>query len=157
MHELLLALCLLIIIKKLSRYYQLRMLRNSVLDMNCEFVSSDEFFTRWENGLKYREASGCYALFFYDHPISLNSVSQRKRFRNLYIGQSENIFYRVHEHFSGRGNDGAMRLLSHGTPAYAVFLPCGLWRMNVYEKSLIRAFRSDIRGLNVRAGGARER
>ena len=132
-------------------------LRRQVLGAHHEFISSDEFHERWADGLKYREQNGCYALFFYEKQINPYSLKQRKRFKTLYVGQSKDLFFRVHEHFSGRGNDGVMRLLNHGTPAYAVFLPCGLWRMNEYEKALIKAFRANRNGLNIQAGGGKER
>ena len=130
-------------------------LKRSVLQQ--EFLSEEEFTSQWDAFLKHKEKSGCYAIFFYEKPINPYSIEQKKRFKTLYIGQSKDIFYRVHEHFTGRGNEGAMQLITHGVLAYAVFLPAGLWRLNDYEEKLIRAFRANKIGLNIQRGGGQKR
>ena len=137
------------------RWTERTMLKRHVLSQ--DFLSEEEFTSQWSAYLKHKEESGCYAIFFYDKPINPLSTEQRKRFKTLYIGQSKDIFYRVHEHFTGRGNDGAMRLITHGVPAYAVFLPAGLWHLNDYETRLIRAFKANKIGLNVQRGGGQKR
>lgn len=158
MMTVLIVLALIIIAFVAYRILQNKRLRDDVLSLRREFLFLDEFMKKWEEGLNHVERSGCYCLFFYDKEIDVNSLPERRQYKYLYVGQSKDIFYRVHEHLTGRGNDSAMRLVSHGTPVYAVFLPCSLWRMNPYEKQLISVFNATgDRGLNKQSGGARRR
>ena len=127
------------------------MLRAKVLQMHESFLSREEFLARWKDELSRKEESGCYALFFY------KKYTRPAAYDSVYIGQSQKIYHRLHQHLTGRGNVLAKRFMEQGYRVLCCPLPASLWRMNEYEKQLIRAFRANLYGLNRTAGGAKRR
>lgn len=121
------------------------------------FVLRDKFEQDWiidekeRLGYKYCDLPGCYVILIYDKPV------RGKRFRkweNVYIGQSVNVFQRVHNHFNGKGNGDVYADIKYGKYAYVRIVPVKAKRLNEMEIALIGAF-SATDSYNKTKGGAK--
>ena len=129
---------------------------------NSRFLYYKDFDKNWikpgkprrKYGYKYNDMSGCYVITLYNHKIS-NSKEYLK-YKNIYIGQSVNIFQRVHNHIHGKGKGDVYADIKYGQEAYIVFVPCKKEKMNALEKKLIRAFDS-TKSYNITKGGSKLR
>ncbi len=129
---------------------------------NSKFLYYKDFDKNWikpgkpqrRYGYKYNDIPGCYIITLYDHKIS--SSREYLRYKNIYIGQSVNIFQRVHNHIHGKGKGDVYADIKYGQEAYIVFMPCKKEKMNALEKKLIRAFNS-TKSYNITKGGSKHR
>lgn len=121
------------------------------------FVLRDKFEENWivdekkRLGYKYCDIPGCYVILIFDKPV------RGKRFRkweNVYIGQSVNVFQRVHNHFNGKGNGDVYADIKYGKYAYVRIVPVKAKRLNEMEIALIEAF-SATDSYNKTKGGAK--
>ena len=77
-------------------------------------------------------------------------------YENIYIGQSQNICQRVHNHLNGKGKGDVYADIKYGMEAYVRLIPCKEKKMNEKEKELIEAFHA-TESYNKTKGGAKGR
>lgn len=107
--------------------------------------------SRRGKGLKYHDRPGCYVITVYDNP--LKSFDEVMNYENVYVGQSVNVYQRVHNHFSARGNGNVYGDIKDGKYVYVKIFPCREKELNDREKSLIGAYHA-MAGYNRTGGGA---
>lgn len=132
--------------------------------LRSHFMSSDEFNSSWitsnflcaskgaarcDGGLKYTDEPGCYIILVFDKPVTDGNYSN---YRDVYIGQSINMYQRVHGHFTGKGNGDVYADIKYGKCVYVHFIPCCEEELNCKEKELINLFGA-TESYNKRAGG----
>lgn len=105
-------------------------------------------------GYKYNDRPGCYVITLYDHRF----VTKRNymKYENIYIGQSQNVCQRVHNHLNGKGKGDVYADIKYGMEAYIRILPCKEKKMNELERELIGAFNA-TESYNVTRGGGKDR
>ena len=105
-------------------------------------------------GYKYNDRPGCYVITLYNHRL----LTKRgyMKYEAIYIGQSQNVCQRVHNHLNGKGKGDVYADIKYGMEAYIRILPCKEKKMNELEKELIQAFNA-TESYNRTKGGARER
>lgn len=139
-----------------NRFQSNRKIRKSILSSN--FVSAKNFKRKWivnqkqETGYKYHDRPGCYIITIYDK----NPYGKWKNYKNIYVGQSINIYQRVHNHFTGKGKGDIYADIKNGKYVYVHFLFCSKRMMNWWEKKLIEAFHATD-SYNATGGGAKRR
>ncbi len=112
------------------------------------FLYYQDFENRWiisdgrgksepPTGFKYEDGPGCYVITIYKHPVKNKNW---KKYENIYIGQSVNVFRRVHNHFNGKGNGDIYADIKYGKWVYVRFIRCEKQEMNDLEKRLIATF-----------------
>jgi hypothetical protein len=133
-------------------------LRDNVF--NHKFITYKDFEKNWItakygkqgiSGYKYMDTPGCYIILIFDNPVIDDNFSN---YINIYIGQSVNVFKRVHNHFNGKGNGDIYADIKYGKAAYVQFATCDKSQMNQVEKRLIQAFNSTS-SYNKTRGGAK--
>ena len=122
------------------------------------FLHYTEFEENWivegtdvPTGYKYNDRPGCYVIMIFDKKVRGKRFSD---YENIYIGQSVNVFQRVHNHFSGKGKGDVYADIKYGKEAYVRIVPCKAKRLNDMETSLIEAF-SATDSYNHTKGGAK--
>ena len=113
-----------------------------------------DFENNWIDGYKRNDRSGCYVITLYNHRL----LSKRlyMHYENIYIGQSQNICQRVHNHLNGKGKGDVYADIKYGMEAYIRLIPCKEKKMNEKEKELIEAFHA-TESYNKTKGGAKGR
>lgn len=107
------------------------------------FLYYKDFEQRWiakdksRTGFKYEDGPGCYVITIYHRPVKRN---RWKNYENIYIGQSVNVYQRVHNHFNGKGNGDIYADIKYGKHVYVRFIRCQKQEMNDLEKELIATF-----------------
>lgn len=126
-----------------SIYRKNKKLKNDILAQ--KFISYKRFENEWltsrkyKTGLKYQDKPGCYVILFFKEPVINEDYS---KYENVYVGQSINMYQRVHQHFNGKGNGDVYADIKYGKQVYVKFIPCDRTKMNKTEKELISAFRA---------------
>lgn len=123
-----------------------------------KFLYYKEFEDNWivsshssePTGLKYNDGPGCYVITIYKRPVRRK---QWDTYENIYIGQSVNIYKRVHNHFNGKGNGDIYADIKYGKYVYVRFIRCKKEEMNNLEKNLISTFNATS-SYNKTKGGA---
>lgn len=102
-------------------------------------IDCQDFLVQWD---VYRKAdtSGCYIILIYKHRPSARNIRLLRRFDNVYIGQSVNMYRRVYNHFTGHGNGDVYADVKYHRFVYVKFIPCRPERLNACEKQLISEF-----------------
>ena len=106
------------------------------------------------SGYKYNDTSGCYVITLYEH--KLIGRHGYMNFENIYIGQSQNVCQRVHNHLSGKGKGDVYADIKYGLEAYITIIPCKEKKLNDMERQLIEVFHA-TESYNRTRGGAKER
>lgn len=127
--------------------------------MNGKLIYYKDFERDWrtddkESGYKYNDTPGCYVITLYEHRL----LSKRRymKYENIYIGQSQNVCQRVHNHLNGKGKGDVYADIKYGMEAYVRLIPCKEKKMNDLERELIEAFDA-TESYNETKGGARDR
>jgi len=117
-----------------------------------------DFEENWRNadgsGYKYNDCPGCYVITFYNHRITAKFAYMR--YENIYIGQSQNVCQRVHNHLNGKGKGDVYADIKYGLEAYIRIIPCREKKLNEMEKQLIDEFHA-TESYNKTRGGAKDR
>ena len=131
--------------------------KNRELIYSGNFLYYKEFEENWiisrGSGLKYEDGPGCYVITIYNHPVTDGNFSN---YDNIYIGQSVNVFKRVHDHIKGKGNGDVYADIKYGKQVYIRFVRCKKESLNSVEKNLIASFNSTA-SYNKTKGGAKKR
>lgn len=106
------------------------------------------------SGYKYNDTPGCYVITLYDH--KLIGRHGYMNYDNIYIGQSQNVCQRVHNHLTGKGKGDVYADIKYGLEAYITIIPCKEKKMNEMERQLIEAFNA-TESYNKTKGGGIER
>ena len=120
--------------------------RNDML--NSELMQSDYFLEHWDS---YRsvDGSGCYVILSY----SGNDATDRMKYHDVYVGQSETVCQRVRNHLTGHGNGDVYCDIRNGETVYIKIISCPPSEMNNLEKRLIDIFDA-TKSYNKTAGGS---
>ena len=102
-----------------------------------------------------KSESGCYIITIYNRKPFESSVNKNKRYSEIYVGQSVNIYKRVKNHLTGHGNGDVYADVREGKYVYIRFMPCPEAKMNKLEKSLISLFNATKSYNKTRGGSAR--
>lgn len=107
-------------------------------------ISVNEFFQIYNDAKKITklsniEKSGVYILF---------NITQNK----YYVGQSRNIFKRVNNHFTGKGNGDVYADYKYGNNFEITLVKCPIDELNKTEKYYIEIFDSYHNGYNKNKG-----
>ncbi len=117
-----------------------------------------DFEANWRNedgsGYKYNDRPGCYVITLYNHRIT--AKLHYRNYENIYIGQSQNVCQRIHNHLNGKGKGDVYADIKYGLEAYIRIIPCREKKMNDMEKQLIDEFHATD-SYNKTRGGARNR
>ena len=144
-------------------YYNRKKLENLIEeenDMVDDFIPMTKFEENWikrkcgneiVSGYQRKQMCGCYVILIFDYP----TVSYEK-FQNVYVGQSVNVYKRVHDHFNGKGNGDIYADAKYGKYLYVKIIPCEANEMNDLEKKLI-SFYESTKSYNKTAGGGIKR
>ena len=106
-----------------------------------------------EKGLKYRDKTGCYVIFIYRFPKLLPG---NIGYKNVYVGQSLEVYKRVHNHLNRKGNGDVYADVRDGKSIYIDIYPCTPKKLNELEKKLIRKYKAE-KYYNRTSGGATKR
>ncbi len=122
--------------------------RRSVL--SGRFVASDRFLSMYDNGLHSNRMPGCYVILVYKGRIASRKPES---YLKGYVGQSVNVFRRVHKHLSGGGNANIFEDVKAGRRVMVQIVPCSSDSLNDMERLLIAAMDRG-RLYNMTDGGA---
>lgn len=124
------------------------------------FISMNEFENNWItrkygneviSGYQKRQICGCYVILVFDQP-----TASYKNYQDVYVGQSVNVYKRVHNHFNGKGNGDIYADAKYGKYIYVKIIPCEAGEMNQMEKELI-SFYNATDSYNKTSGGGVKR
>ncbi len=123
-----------------------------------KLIYYQDFEANWRNsdgsGYKYNDRSGCYVITLYNHRITARLAYMH--YANIYIGQSQNVCQRIHNHLNGKGKGDVYADIKYGLEAYIRIIPCKEKKMNELEKELIEEFGA-TESYNKTRGGAKGR
>ncbi len=131
-----------------------------VVSVQGKWISSEEFMNDWiidrnkQKGYKYQDRPGCYVIMTFDH--SLKNQDDLLHYQNVYVGQSLNVYHRIFNHFSARGNGKVYSDIRNGMYAYVRIVPCKAKQLNEKEKELIELYHA-TNSYNQTSGGATHR
>ena len=111
----------------------------------------DWIMKKGSSGYKYNDTSGCYVITLYEH--KLLGRHGYMNYDNIYIGQSQNVCQRVHNHLTGKGKGDVYADIKYGLEAYITIVPCREKKMNEMERQLIEAFNATESYNRTRGGG----
>ena len=116
---------------------------NTLKKCETEFMHHKTFLNKWiidskyRRGLKYEDSSGCYVILIFNHEVTNGDYSD---YKDVYVGQSQRVYSRVHNHFVGKGNGDVYCDVRNGMYVYVKFHKCCESEMNALEKQLIALY-----------------
>ncbi len=116
-------------------------------------TSCCDFLEQWDTYRK-NDTSGCYIILIYKRKPRQSTVHKCKRYENIYIGQSVNMYKRVHNHLTGHGNGDVYADVKYGRHVYMKFIPCDITQLNEFEIRLIEEYNA-TQSYNRTKGGAK--
>ena len=125
----------------------------------CERYSMKRFENLWiedrktKKGLIYRDKPGCYVILIYRFPPVLPGSAG---YSNVYVGQSLEVYHRVHNHLNRKGNGDVYADVRDGKHIEIEVYPCRKDKLNEMEIQLIRKYDAE-EYYNRTAGGAAKR
>ncbi len=100
------------------------------------FVPSGRFLSMYEDALHSRRVPGCYVILVYK---GRRASRKPENYLKGYVGQSVNVFRRVHKHLTGSGNAGIFEDVEAGRRVMVQIVPCSSDSLNDMERLLISA------------------
>ena len=125
----------------------------------CEHYTMKRFEDSWiqdrsrQKGLYYHDRPGCYVILSYRFPHILPFTFT---FSNVYVGQSMEVYRRVHSHLNRKGNGDVYADVRDGKHIEIEIYPCRPSHLNDLERKLIRKYHAE-EYYNRTAGGAKKR
>ncbi len=125
----------------------------------CERYTMERFERQWiedrktRKGLMYRDKPGCYAILIYRFPKILPFTAG---YSNVYVGQSLDVYHRVHNHLNRKGNGDVYADVRDGKHIELEIYPCRKEKLNELEIRLIRRYDAEAY-YNRTAGGGTHR
>lgn len=124
-----------------------KLARKTLLDGAGIRMSSEKFLENWDIQSKapgshegYLAYSGCYVIITCDGAVRKDDYS---KYRELYVGKSENMGAGIHDDFVGRGNPDVYADVKYKQHVYVLLYPCEKDRLDELEASLITALDAD--------------
>lgn len=121
--------------------------RKTLLDGAGIRMSAAKFQENWGVQSKvpgahegYLAYSGCYVVITCDSAVRKDDYS---RYRELFVGKSENIGASIHDDFVGRGNPDVYADVKYKQHVYVLLYPCEKDKIDQLEASLITALDAD--------------
>lgn len=121
--------------------------RKTLLDGAGIRMSAARFQENWNAQSKapgghegYLAYSGCYVVITCDSAVRKDDYS---RYRELFVGKSENIGASIHDDFVGRGNPDVYADVKYKQHVYVLLYPCEKDKIDQLEASLITALDAD--------------
>lgn len=122
--------------------------RRALLDGAGNQMPVVQFLQNWEiqNGAAvqpgdgYMGFSGCYVIATYAHPVKKGDFS---KFRDLYVGKSENVGDSIFKDLTGRGNVDVYADVKYKQCVYILVYPCLPEKIDELEASLVTALDAD--------------
>ena len=115
-----------------------------------EYITAQEFLARWLDSFKDNDRPGCYVILIFDSKVKDDNF---KKYKNAYVGQSVNVFHRVHQHLTGHGNGDVYADLRNGKYLYVQVRICSEESLNDMERTLIGMFDYNKMYNKTRGGG----
>lgn len=86
-------------------------------------VHYTKFLMEWD---AYRpiDKPGCYIILIYKRRPLYHTVQKCKRYNEVYVGQSVNMYKRVYNHLTGHGNGDVYADVKYGKYVYVKFIAC---------------------------------
>lgn len=111
------------------------------------------FLEQWD---LYRQCDrpGCYIILIYKRRPRQRLVYKLKKYTDVYVGQSINMYKRVYNHLTGHGNGDVYADMKYKKHVYIKFIPCATECLNTYERWLIEEFNATD-SYNRTKGGAK--
>ncbi len=134
-------LILAIVLGERNRKRRLEEIRRQVL--GGDFITAEQFEINRTNGalgypnISNSDTSGCYVILIFDVPVMDGNYED---YCHGYIGQSENVVFRVHSHLTGNGNGDVYADKRYGKHLYIKIITCPVEELNSLEVKLIAAF-----------------
>lgn len=119
-----------------------------------EFITANQFNRNWlssNSGYQKIHIPGCYIIL-----LSKNQITNDRDFDDVYVGQSTDVYKRVHNHLMGKGNGDVYADIKYGRYAYIKIIPCAEQNLNEMEKNLIE-FYNATDSYNKTSGGGKIR
>ena len=129
----------------------------SRLDL-CERYTLKQFEANWirdrqkQKGFHYCDKPGCYAILIYRFPHVLPGAAG---YTNVYVGQSLEVYKRIHNHLNRKGNGDVYADVRDGKHIEIEVYPCKAARLNSLEKKLIRRYHAESYYNRTAGGGAK--
>lgn len=123
--------------------------RKTLLDGAGIRMSAEKFTENWETQQKLVDAqagegylaySGCYVVITCDGAVHKDDYS---KYRELYVGKSENMGASIHADFIGLGNADVYADVKYKQHVYVLLYPCEKDKLDELEASLITALDAD--------------
>lgn len=122
--------------------------RRALLDGAGNQMPVEQFLQNWEiqkgasvqSGDGYMTFSGCYVIATYTHAVKKGDFS---KFRDLYVGKSENLGASIYGDLTGKGNVDVYADVKYKQHVYILVYPCSSDKLDELEVSLITALDAD--------------
>lgn len=124
-----------------------------------ERYTMKEFERKWiidrahQKGFLYHDKPGCYVIRIYRHKPLLPVAAG---YMSVYVGQSMEVYRRVHNHLNRKGNGDVYADARDGSYIEIDIYPCSPAKLNKMEISLIRRYHAEDY-YNRTAGGGTKR
>ena len=124
----------------------------------CERYTLKQFEANWikdrsrQKGFHYHDKPGCYAILIYRFPHVLPFAAG---YSNVYVGQSLEVYQRIHNHLNRKGNGDVYADVRDGRHIEIEVYPCKPSRLNAMEKKLIRRYHAEAYYNRTAGGGTR--
>lgn len=119
-------------------------LKNTVLGTGS--INYREFEKNWSGssgkkgfntGYKYNSCCGCYIITIYSHKIVDDNYLN---YEKVFVGSAPNVFLKIHNHFTGKGNPEIGTACKKGKYVYVSVIPCEKEQLAKTEKQLATVF-----------------
>lgn len=116
-------------------------------------IKCSDFLNQWDTYRKV-DKPGCYIISIYKRKPTKHKTKRIKKYSEIYIGQSINVYRRVFNHFTGHGNGDVYADVKYQRHVFVKFVPCAIEQLNEYEKYLISKYNA-TESYNRTKGGAK--
>jgi hypothetical protein len=114
--------------------------------LNTECINHKEFEKNWSGGsgrkgfntgYRFLSCCGCYIITVFSKRVEDGDYTKYDR---VYVGSSNNVFLKIHNHFTGRGNPEIANACKKGKYVYVSIVPCEKEKLEKTEKQLTAIF-----------------
>lgn len=125
----------------------------------CERYTMKQFEANWikdrakQKGFHYHDKPGCYVILIYRFHNLLPFAAGRT---GVYVGQSLEVYRRIHSHLNRKGNGDVYADARQGRYIEIEVYPCRPQKLNAMERKLIRKYHAES-SYNRTSGGGTKR
>lgn len=116
-------------------------------------INHHDFLKQWDT-YRHKDTPGCYVILIYKKRPTKHNIRRCVNYSEVYVGQSVNMYRRVHKHLTGYGNGDVYADVKYRKFVYLQFIPCKRTQLNAYEKELIERYNATA-SYNKTKGGAK--